>query len=186
MQQPFFNMPKSASTGGLTHHQQQHGMSGFGPSQQQPYRYHPPAYRGPPPPGPAQVQQTRPANPSPATSGEFPPPYRNPPPPPSSMAASSSYNRFAVPNTNYGMMQPSYPVRPPHYSPPPTQRSTHLSRHPSRSSLMGGSGGGSGGGSASAVARMNQHGLPSRQHAEMQSSRVRHVKQVSFIVLDQN
>lgn len=86
----------------------------------------PPAYRPPPlmnTSGPQPSQR----NSSPAD----PPPYRAPPPPPSQGGARY---RPGSPTSN----QPQ-PVRPPHYSPPPTQRSLHLSRHPSRSSLTGSS-----------------------------------------------
>ena len=104
----------------------------------------PPAYR--PPPGPS-AQSGR--NSSPAE----PPPYREPPPPEQAGSA-----RYRGPS-------PNGPVRPPHYSPPPTHRTPHLSRHPSRGSLIGAPRGAA---STSTYPQHQQHGLPYRQQQTTQ------------------
>lgn len=109
----------------------------------------PPAYRPPPHVG---------RNPSPAD----PPPYREPPQP--GMVGNRYGGRQPggpVPSSPTGGQR--YPVRPPHYSPPPTHRTPHLSRHPSKSSLMQGHGGQQRGGPYPP----QNHGLPYRQQQQM-------------------
>ena len=87
-----------------------------------------------------------------------PPPYRDPPPPPgvrfrppmpsspTNMPGGHMINQQQYRPQQYHGHQPfpggngqytTQPVRPPHYSPPPTHRVSHLSRHPSKSSLIG-------------------------------------------------
>ena len=121
----------------------------------------PPAYR--PPPGPQQhphLQQSSASYLNRNSSPADPPPYRDPPPPPGvrfrpPMPSSPTNNPSVRLHTNQQTAyrpqphqgnQPSgggngqygtQPVRPPHYSPPPTHRVAHLSRHPSKSSLVG-------------------------------------------------
>ena len=120
---------------------------------------HPPAYR--PPPGPQQQQylpQTSASYMNRNSSPADPPPYRDPPPPPgvrfrppmpsspTNMPGGHMINQQQYRPQQYHGHQPfpggngqytTQPVRPPHYSPPPTHRVSHLSRHPSKSSLIG-------------------------------------------------
>ena len=124
----------------------------------------PPAYR--PPPGPQQqqlnLQQSSTSYMNRNSSPADPPPYRDPPPPPgvrfrptmpsspTNMPGGGLQHHRPI---QYQGHQPSplpvggagqystQPVRPPHYSPPPTHRVAHLSRHPSKSSLVGGGSG---------------------------------------------
>ena len=124
----------------------------------------PPAYR--PPPGPHQqayLQQGSASYMNRNSSPADPPPYREPPPPPGVRfrppmpssptniqgARLQSHQLHSYRPHQYPGHQPSpthiggngqyatQPVRPPHYSPPPTHRVAHLSRHPSKSSLIG-------------------------------------------------
>ena len=110
-------IPRSASASQMPGGQNNSDY-GFSKQQSMP-ALRPPAYR--PPPGPSGGANR---NSSPAD----PPPYREPPPPESrygSTTAAASSSRSGLPTS----------VRPPHYSPPPTHRTPHLSRHPSRTSL---------------------------------------------------
>ena len=124
----------------------------------------PPAYR--PPPGPhnqAPMPQGSGTFSNRNSSPADPPPYRDPPPPPGvrfrpPMPSSPTNMPGArLQNQQQGPYRPNHyqahqsaptsiggnshyvaqPVRPPHYSPPPTHRVAHLSRHPSKTSLVG-------------------------------------------------
>ena len=126
------------------------GVYGFTKQQSMP-ALRPPAYR-PPPPGPSgnQAAGAGGRNSSPAE----PPPYREPPPPGPGQGSAAENNRFRGREsspTRGSSSSGQYPVRPPHYSPPPTHRTPHLGRHPSRGSLVG------------APRNYQQHGLPYRQ-----------------------
>ncbi len=176
-------MPRSASASQMPYNQQ-HATSnpgsssdyGFSKQQSMP-ALRPPAYR--PPPGPAAGSVTQNRNSSPAD----PPPYRDPPPPESRYGTTTASGRGG---------QQTHTVRPPHYSPPPTHRTPHLSRHPSRTSLvqqqfhqqhqqqqqlqqqyqLGGRPGGYGG-------QPQPHGLPYRQpptQQQMQQPQQHHYK----------
>jgi len=144
------NIPKSSSASQMPSNPD--AAYGFAKQHSLPALRPPPAYR--PPPGPS-TQSGR--NSSPAE----PPPYREPPPP--EQAASVRYRGPS----------PNGPVRPPHYSPPPTHRTPHLSRHPSRGSLIGAPRGDHrgdprGGPSSSTYPQHQQHGLPYRQQQNTQ------------------
>lgn len=140
------NIPKSSSASQMPSNPD--AAYGFAKQHSLPALRPPPAYR--PPPGPS-AQSGR--NSSPAE----PPPYREPPPP--EQAASARYRGPS----------PNGPVRPPHYSPPPTHRTPHLSRHPSRGSLIGAPRGDPRGGpSSSTYPQHQQHGLPYRQQQNTQ------------------
>ena len=150
-----FSIPKSSSASQMPtstgpaapNWSETNGVYGFTKQQSMP-ALRPPAYR-PPPPGPS-------GNPAAAgavgrnSSPAEPPPYREPPPPGPGAENNRFRGRESSP-TRGSSSSGQYPVRPPHYSPPPTHRTPHLGRHPSRGSLVG------------APRNYQQHGLPYRQ-----------------------